>query len=156
MDQQCFENALGNGLRPQNASIHAQNCPCGAFPRAFPRIFSKHVPTVSQAAIFHFSFWLGPGISYEMSLELVYGSDFRCVLHLFSSLIRSKGSWGQLWPKTGPKLQQTKMIIFPRGLTATKCLIHLLGLFLLWHSSQSLYNRRGLKGTLGTRVLIGF
>ena len=64
--------------------------------------------TVSQAAIFHFSFWLGPGISYEMSLELVYGSDFRCVLHLFSSLTRLKGFWGHLWPTTDPKQQNIK------------------------------------------------
>ena len=57
-----------------------------------------------------------------MALELVYGANFRRVLHHFSSLTRLKGSWGQLWPKTGPKQQntKTKIIIFPRGLTATK------------------------------------
>ncbi len=53
---------------------------------------------------------------------MVYGANFRCVLHHASSLTHLKGSWGQLWKKTGPKHQQTKtnIIIFPRGLTATK------------------------------------
>ena len=43
----------------------------------------------------------------------------------FSSLTRLKGSWDQLWPKTGPKQQKTKtkMIIFPRGLSATKVVV---------------------------------
>ncbi len=54
---------------------------------------------VSFAAMLHFSFWLGPGISHEVAYELVY-----VLLHL-SSLTRLKGSWGQLWPKIGPKAE---------------------------------------------------
>ncbi len=58
-----------------------------------------------------------------MTLEVVYGPNVVCVLrHLrhFSSLARFIGSGGQLWPKTTPKQQQTEMIMFPRGLTATE------------------------------------
>ncbi len=79
--------------------------------------------SVSNAPVLHLSFWPGPGISHEMASELVYGANVRCVLHHFSSLARSKGSWGQLWrPKTGPKQHKTKtkMIMFPKGLIATK------------------------------------
>ena len=70
---------------------------------------------------FTFEFWLGPGTNHEMALELVYGANFMCVLHHFSSLTCLKGFWGQLWPKTDPTQQQniTKMIISPRGLTAS-------------------------------------
>ncbi len=39
--------------------------------------------TVSSAAMLHFSFWLGPGISHEMALALVYGANFWRVLHHF-------------------------------------------------------------------------
>ena len=58
-----------------------------------------------------------------MALELIYVPNSRCVPYCFWSLTRLKGSWGQLWPKTVPKQQQTKtkIILFPRGLTATKC-----------------------------------
>ncbi len=71
---------------------------------------------VSSAAILHFTFWLGPGIRHGMALYLTYGAAC-CTLHHFSSLSRFKGSWGQLWPTDGPKLEQTKttMIISPRG-----------------------------------------
>jgi hypothetical protein len=52
-----------------------------------------------------------------MGVELVYGANFKCVLHHFSSLTRLKGSWGQLGPKTDPKQpkRDTKMIIFPEA-----------------------------------------
>ncbi len=43
-----------------------------------------------------------------MTFEFISWADFRCVLHQFSSLTRSKGSWGQVWPESGrnrPKLQ---------------------------------------------------
>ena len=57
---------------------------------------------------------------HERALELVPGANFICVLQHFSCPTRLKGSWGQLWPKTSPKQPKTKMIIFPRGLTATQ------------------------------------
>ncbi len=40
---------------------------------------------------------------HEMVLELVPGADFRCVLHNLSSLTCLKGSWGQVWRKSGPE-----------------------------------------------------
>ncbi len=43
-----------------------------------------------------------------MALELLYGANFRCLLNHFPSLARLHGSWGQLWPKTGPKQQKAK------------------------------------------------
>ncbi len=46
--------------------------------------------------------------------------SFGSVLHHLSSLTRLTGSWGQLLPKTDPTQPKTKMIIFHRGLTATK------------------------------------
>ncbi len=71
---------------------------------------------------FALEFRLGSRINHEMALEFVYGVHFRCDLHHYSSLSRFKGSWGQLWPKTGPNQQnmKTKTIISPRGLTATE------------------------------------
>ncbi len=59
-----------------------------------------------------------------MVLESAYEANFRCVLHHLSSLTRSKGPWGQLWPKTDPKepTTTTKMIMSPRGLIATEFL----------------------------------
>ncbi len=36
-----------------------------------------------------------------MVFEFVSWADYGCVLHHFSSLTRLKGSWGQVWPKTG-------------------------------------------------------
>ena len=58
-------------------------------------------------------------MSHEVTLELVYGANFRGVLNHFSSLTRFKESWGQLRPKTDPNQQTniTNMIIFPRGST---------------------------------------
>jgi hypothetical protein len=38
---------------------------------------------------------------------LVYGADFKCVLHHFSSLTRLTGSWGQVWPESGRKPTNT-------------------------------------------------
>ena len=66
-----------------------------------------------------------------MAFKLVYGANFRCVLHHFSSLTRLKGSCGQLWPKTCPKHSKTKskMIIFPRGLAATEEIVEVRPLF---------------------------
>ncbi len=55
-----------------------------------------------------------------MALKLTYGEHFNCVLHSFLNLIRLKESWDQLWPKTIPEHPETKIIIFSRGLTATK------------------------------------
>ncbi len=40
---------------------------------------------------------------YEMALELVSGADFTSVLHHYPSLARINGSWGQVWPESGPK-----------------------------------------------------
>ncbi len=56
-----------------------------------------------------FSFWLGPGISPEMALYLIYGPKCRWVLHHFPSLTRLKGSWGQFWPENKPKQQKLKL-----------------------------------------------
>ncbi len=39
--------------------------------------------TVSKAAILHFDFWLGPGISHELTLAVLHGADFWCVLNHF-------------------------------------------------------------------------
>ncbi len=47
-----------------------------------------------------------------MVLYLVCGTDFRCVLHPFSSLTRLEGSWGQAWPESWRKLTKTKIYIF--------------------------------------------
>ncbi len=49
---------------------------------------------VNYAAILHFSFRLGPGISDEMALYVVYGANFTFVLHHLSSLTRFKGVLG--------------------------------------------------------------
>ncbi len=61
-----------------------------------------------------------PENCHEIALELVSWANLRCVLHLFSSLTCLKGSWGQLWPTNDSKQPKTRMIIFHRGLTATK------------------------------------
>jgi hypothetical protein len=42
---------------------------------------------------------------YEIAVDLVSGADFRCVLHYFSSFTRLGGSWGQVWPESGPKVE---------------------------------------------------
>ncbi len=63
----------------------------------------------SQVAIFHFCFWLRPGISHEMTLELVYGANVGCVLHHLSSLTRLNGSGGQLWPKPTQNNKKIKL-----------------------------------------------
>jgi hypothetical protein len=65
------------------------------------------------------------GLDQELAAKWLHNWStglIKCVLHSFSSLTRLKGSWGQLWPKTDPEQQKTKtkMIIFPRGLTATR------------------------------------
>ena len=65
---------------------------------------------LTEAVILHFSFWLGPGLGHAMTIQLVCGANYRCVLHQhhLSSLTRLKGSWGQLWPTTDPTLQTIK------------------------------------------------
>jgi hypothetical protein len=62
----------------------------------------------SQATILHFSFWLGPGLSHEMALDLVYGANFRCVLHHFLDLARSHGSGGQFVAPNRPNTAKHK------------------------------------------------
>jgi hypothetical protein len=110
---------LRQHLRPQG---HA--APASKLLRPFPTVNEFWlVPGVSHEMALelvygaNFCFWFGPGVSHEMALELVYGANFRCGLHHISSLTRLKGSWGQLWSKTNPKRPKTKtkMIIFPRG-----------------------------------------
>ncbi len=75
-----------------------------------------------KQSFLHFSFCLGPGIHHEMVSELVYGANSRCVLHHFSSLTCLTESWGLLWSTNGPTQQITnsKMMLFPRGSTATR------------------------------------
>ncbi len=76
-----------------------------------------------------------------MALNVVCGTNFRCVLHHLSSLTRSNRYWGQLCPKTDPKQQKnkTKMIMFLRVLSASK-----------WCSQKRpAWPRRSLPGPLG-------
>ena len=48
-------------------------------------------------------------MSCENAISWIYGANLSGVLHRFSSLTRFKGSRGQLWPKTDPKQQNTKI-----------------------------------------------
>ncbi len=48
-----------------------------------------------------------------MVLELISGVDFRCVLHPFSSLVRFKVSWGQVWQENDPKPKIKSKFQFP-------------------------------------------
>ena len=52
------------------------------------RVFTKRIPK-----------WFYPEVvsqnCHEMTLELVHGADFACVLHHFSSPTRLKGPWSQ-------------------------------------------------------------
>ncbi len=61
--------------------------------------------------ILDFSFGGRTENGHGMVLELVSGSDFRCVLHHLASLTRLKGSWGQVWPANGPKPTKTAFYI---------------------------------------------
>ncbi len=57
----------------------------------------------TYGGILDFSFGGRTENRYEMTLELVSGADFTCVLHHLSSLTRLEGSLGQVWPENGPK-----------------------------------------------------
>jgi hypothetical protein len=47
----------------------------------------------------------------EIIFECVSGADVGFVLHHSSCLTRLKGSWGQVWPESGPKPTQTQIYI---------------------------------------------
>ncbi len=80
--------------------------PQGVLP---PRGRAEARLTVIQAAILHVSFWRGPGMSFEMSVELVYGGDCRCVVYNFPSLHVYRGpgaSFGQTPAQNSNKQKQ--------------------------------------------------
>jgi hypothetical protein len=57
----------------------------------------------AYSVILNLSFSYGPQNCHEMTSEFVHGADFVGVLQHLLSPTRLKGSWGQLWPKSGPK-----------------------------------------------------
>jgi hypothetical protein len=57
----------------------------------------------TYGSILGFSFGGRTENRFEMALGLVSGADFRHILQPFSSLTRLPGSWGQVWPESGPK-----------------------------------------------------
>ena len=67
---------------------------------------------------FKFKF-LSLELVHEMTLELVPGANFRCVLHHFSRPTRWSGSWGQVWPKKDRKTK-LKLQFLCLGMIATK------------------------------------
>ena len=89
-----------------------------------------------------------------MVLELVSGADFRCVLHHFSSLTCLKGSWGQVWPESGPKPKLKFRFQFPnRSLTQFRFHGNIAGsCSILGLEPQSPLPRGRNKGLLGAGV----
>ncbi len=67
----------------------------------------------TQDRISDFSFGGRTDNCHEMVLDLVFGVDFKCVLHHFSSLTSLKASWGQVAPESGPKPKVKFRFLFP-------------------------------------------
>ncbi len=57
------------------------------------------------------------GLDQELATNGLANQEFQVPSAPFLSLTRFKGSWGQLWPKTGPKQQtiKTKMTVVPEA-----------------------------------------
>ncbi len=69
------------------------------------------VPRI-QVALLHLSFLFGPDKGLKTAFEFVGGANLMCGLHQFSTLTRWGGSFSQVWPGSGRKLTNTKILHF--------------------------------------------